>query len=616
MPQLHLADDERALLHAALCETDAPAAWRAAIRARRGGIDDLDGEWLSLLPMVYANVHEADPNAPEIGRLRGVYRRTWYANQMSLHAAAQAVAALQNAGIGTMLLGGCALMVLRGGNAGLRPIGMIELAVAAKDRTPALRALAGVGWARRGGRAGSATAQVVRRWSRVHLTRGRGEQLVVHCAARRPGRDGPEHRIAAITATVGGATVPIPSAADQLFLACLGRDRTNRRHPLRWIPDAALVIRAADAPIDGAHLTARASARGASAELDAALRLLATEFGLEVSAPRASQAAAGPTAPVRTARRLRAERIEAFQRMALDSALATVVPALRARGVRPVLIKGPATARWLYDDPRERPYGDIDLLIAPDCFALAGCAMAEHGFVRVEDALRESEYTTHHERWIRPGTQPVKVELHRTLLPLNAVPPSLVWRQLTAETETVEVGGCPIETPSDPAAALILCLHAGQHGAAEPRPISDLARAVDRVSETTWRRAAALAVELRAGPAFAAGLGLVPAGRDLGRALGLDTTAPPSRPASEESFAVGIETFFRTRGAVARITFLTGRLFPSRAYLRASSPLARRGTFGVAAAYVLRPFQLLRRFPAGLRAWRTPAPRSGVVRPS
>ncbi len=612
--RLELAHDERELLRAALLRADGPAAWRAVL-ARRGGIDHVDGEWLALLPMVFANLRDLDPHAPDMGRLRGIYRRTWYANQMALHAAAQAVAAFEDAGIAGMLLGGCAVMGLHSADAGVRPIRGIEIAVRAADRRHALRALAGLGWGRR---ATDPTALGLRRSSSVALIRGRSERLIVHGVGRRPGRDGPEHRIAARAATVGGVAVRIPSETDQLLLACLGRRRTPRPVPLRWIPDAALVIRAAEVPVDPAWLQARARARGASAQLSAALHLLATEFGLELSAPDAARESRGTAAPMRAAGRLRSARVDAFRRLALDSTLATLVPAMRARGVRPVLIKGPATARWLYDDPRARAYGDIDLLIAPDAFALAGRVMAEHGFTRIEDALRPGEYTTHHERWIRPGTQRIKVELHRTLLPLDAVPPELVWRHLTAETETLDVGGCSVETPSAPAAALIVCLHAEQHGVGERQPMTDLARAVERLPVPTWSRAALLAGELGASAAFAAGLELVPAGRELCRALGLDSAAPCPRPAAGDgSLAVGLDALFRADGAVARITFLAGRLFPSRAYLRAGSPLARRGPLGTAVAYAVRPFQLLGRLPAGLRAWRRmPPARSDAIRSS
>ncbi|HEV8338893.1 MAG TPA: nucleotidyltransferase family protein [bacterium] len=42
---------------------------------------------------------------------------------------------------------------------------------------------------------------------------------------------------------------------------------------------------------------------------------------------------------------------------------AAVLTALRARGVRPIVLKGAALARWIYADPALRPFTDIDLLV-------------------------------------------------------------------------------------------------------------------------------------------------------------------------------------------------------------------------------------------------------------
>jgi hypothetical protein len=66
---------------------------------------------------------------------------------------------------------------------------------------------------------------------------------------------------------------------------------------------------------------------------------------------------------------------------------------------------------------------------------------------------------------------------------------------------------------------------------------------------------------------------------------------------------MGIEQIVTTPGAVARLRLLIEVLVPSRALLLATSPLARRGSFGLAGAYLWRPLQILRALPRGLRAW-------------
>jgi hypothetical protein len=299
------------------------------------------------------------------------------------------------------------------------------------------------------------------------------------------------------------------------------------------------------------------------------------------------------------------ERLRAFRRLSLENALAEITQLLETRGVRPLLLKGPAFAHWLYDDPRERSYRDLDLLVGPDGFDAAMRGLAELSFERESASLRANEGAPHHEKLVRsgaPGTFPVIVELHHTLRLLLSAPPSLVWQRLTEGVQTLEVAGAHVRVPSEAVSALIVVLHASQHGVSGRRAMSDLQRAVDRVDLDIWRKADALAWELGAGPAFAAGLRLDPAGRDVADKLGLGDTTPravrlldPTQPPT----ASGIELLIATRGAGARLKLLASELVPSPGFMRYSSALARRGRLGLVGAYLWRPIQLAR----GTLAW-------------
>ena len=54
--------------------------------------------------------------------------------------------------------------------------------------------------------------------------------------------------------------------------------------------------------------------------------------------------------------------------LAVAAVTAEVVSSMRGEGVRSLLLRGPAIARWLYarEVERIRTYEDLDLLIAPD----------------------------------------------------------------------------------------------------------------------------------------------------------------------------------------------------------------------------------------------------------
>jgi hypothetical protein len=294
-----------------------------------------------------------------------------------------------------------------------------------------------------------------------------------------------------------------------------------------------------------------------------------------------------------------------FRRLTLDNALVEIVVALAARRVRPLLLKGPAFARWLYDDPRERPYGDIDLLVAPDEYLEARAVLAELGYQPVVEGKHPVELC-HAELWGRPGLVPVDVELHHTFHFLSASA-SAVWQALTHETEVITITGTEINVPSAAASALIVALHAASHGqAGKPQARHDLQRALQRVDFETWRAAASIADELAAGPAFAAGLRLEPAGRDVASRLELTEVMPRYiglRIANSPETAIGIERLISAPGMRSKLLVLAYELVPSREFMLATSATARRGPFGLACAYFWRPFELVRKLPRGLHAW-------------
>ena len=74
--------------------------------------------------------------------------------------------------------------------------------------------------------------------------------------------------------------------------------------------------------------------------------------------------------------------------------------------------------------------------------------------------------------------------------------------------------------------------------------------------------------------------------------------------------ALSVERMISARGARARLRVAARGLVPSPEYLRSVEPLARRGGWGLAVAYIWRPFHIAARLPRGLQAWLR------VIRPS
>ena len=286
--------------------------------------------------------------------------------------------------------------------------------------------------------------------------------------------------------------------------------------------------------------------------------------------------------------------------LAAEHALETLLPVLRAAGADPIAIKGPLQARWLYDTPR-RPPVDLDLLVAPGDVAATGAALRGLGYSPYLDP-GDGSGTGYAQTWRKDGS--VTVDLHWSLAGADR---KLLWPALAAATETAAIGAETARVPTVPGRAFVLALHAAQHGPEEPHVADDLARALAIVDDDGWREAAALAHKAGAGPAFAAGLRTLPQGRTLAAALALpDLTTPELeiRLAGEPHTALAFRRLADTTGAGPRARLLARELAPPATFMRDKYDFARRGSAGLALAYLYRPIWLAWWAPRGYLAWR------------
>jgi hypothetical protein len=292
----------------------------------------------------------------------------------------------------------------------------------------------------------------------------------------------------------------------------------------------------------------------------------------------------------------------------VDSVTAEVVTAMRAAGIRTLVLKGPSIAAWLYGDGAARPYIDSDLLVASGSYRQAGDLLRGLGF-------RPLEYSWHRDSqsW-RRHSDASSVDLHRSLVGALA-PPDTVWRELAVRTDTLRVGGIEVEVLGIPARALHVALHAAQHGVDVPHPLEDLARALGLGDEHVWREAADLARRIEALPAFAAGLRLDAEGVRVANRLGLPAKRPPKVALSagrKIPVAIALESLASERSVRARTRLVLGALVPSPLYMRHWSAMhmtrwpaaLRRGRPGLGMAYLWRPIWILLRLPKAIAALR------------
>jgi hypothetical protein len=306
------------------------------------------------------------------------------------------------------------------------------------------------------------------------------------------------------------------------------------------------------------------------------------------------------------------------RRLSADALAAEIVDSLDARGVRALLLKGPAVASWLYA-PGERTYSDVDLMVAPGDLGHAHRVLVERGFGPIvsDDAVPApwidptaglwDELGAHAITYHRAEGMPGWVDLHRTLWRT----PATVWDVLSNRTDRLDVGGRELEIPAPAGRALIVALHALQHQVAILDPqlaekaLEDLRRAVARAHLALWQETAHMATSVGAEIQLAGALRLVPGGHELAARLELPVgeAADAAMRALLAMRGNGYERLALTTDPRARVRLAARALFPSRVVMRWHYPRARKGRVGLALAYVSRVSVVMRRAPSELRAW-------------
>ena len=290
----------------------------------------------------------------------------------------------------------------------------------------------------------------------------------------------------------------------------------------------------------------------------------------------------------------------------VDQVTAEVTTAFDTASIDSILLKGPAIATWLYSGDQPRLYTDTDLLVQKRDWDRAKDVMLELGF---QDDLGPLEHprmeSGEGHPWCRPDG--AEVDLHYALFGIGASPERL-WKTFSSGAARERIGGAEVSMPSRPARLLHISLHAVQHGGERQlKPMRDLERALDKASNATWVEAHRLAESLEADRSFAAGLRLLPKGRDLADAIGATQghSTDTALRLAQVPLAEGFQELADSPGLRNKAALVVREVFPKRAFMRWWSPLARRGRLSLALAYLGRPFWLVLHAPRGLRAWRS-----------
>ncbi|MGH7792702.1 MAG: nucleotidyltransferase domain-containing protein, partial [Thermodesulfobacteriota bacterium] len=211
--------------------------------------EQLDPGSHNLLPLLYNNLGTLGIKDPLMKKLKGIYRQTWYKNQLSIHRLGSLLNYFHRLGIETMVLKGAALTPLYYRNHGLRPMSDIDVLVPSKKASEAINALIESGWTPE---SQSPESQIpVAHGTEFRSTSGQIIDLhwhVLHECRRVEVDDRFWRR--AIIIKLNNVSTHALSPTDQLLHILVHGIKWNPDPPFRWVADAMTIINAAQSEID------------------------------------------------------------------------------------------------------------------------------------------------------------------------------------------------------------------------------------------------------------------------------------------------------------------------------------------------------------------------------
>jgi hypothetical protein len=223
-------------------------------------IEKMEPGSLRMLPMLYRNLQTLGIDDPLISKLKGVYRRTWYENQILLQRLSVLLNSFHNADIATMILKGAALVLLHYKEYGLRPISHIDFLVRTKDALPAANLLRKLGMRAQNGF--SETSISVAHAQLFIDNAGQEYDLHWHLLreCRYPHADD-DFWEGAVAVKVNDVLTCALNPADQVLQLCLLRAKWDQARCFHWVADAMAVMNNPRNEIDWNRLAQQAKNR-------------------------------------------------------------------------------------------------------------------------------------------------------------------------------------------------------------------------------------------------------------------------------------------------------------------------------------------------------------------
>ncbi len=272
---------QRLLLRAALLRGEEEVgAWQQWLQ----GIDwdaDFDRGSFRLLPLLYVNMQRCGVTHPTLQKLKGLYRRAWYETNSLFYRLRDDIVALRQAGHDVMLVKGAPLALTYYRSLGARPMSDIDVIVPTSQAQAALAVMEQRGWQRF---SMARDEDLVYRHSMLFRDSAGYEcdlhwHVLQECCQDDADSDFWQ---AATELDFQGIPVKTLHAVDQFLLVIMHGIRWNPEPAIRWIADAATIVREAGATFDWPRLLRQAQQRQLVLRLTMGLQYLAQEMDVPI----------------------------------------------------------------------------------------------------------------------------------------------------------------------------------------------------------------------------------------------------------------------------------------------------------------------------------------------
>ena len=208
--------------------------------------DATDAPMYRLLPLIYRNLEAQLESDPVLGRMRGIYRRTWVLNAIQIEGGGRAIVALGERDIPTMLLKGAAMIARWTGDSGVRMMADFDLLVPRERALDAVSCLLERGWRPAVDRSGPVTDADLDEEHALLLKSDGGGELDLHWRALMHGGEnvsGDPLWARAQEVRLDGLRTWVPAPDDHVHQACSHATTWTAAGRVDWIADSALIIR-------------------------------------------------------------------------------------------------------------------------------------------------------------------------------------------------------------------------------------------------------------------------------------------------------------------------------------------------------------------------------------